>query len=57
MISIAHRLSTVKNADQIVVIADGQVAQKGTHAELISQDGIYRHFWQQRELASGWKLK
>ena len=57
LISIAHRLSTVKNADQIAVIADGQVAQKGTHAELISQDGIYRRFWQQRELASGWKLK
>lgn len=57
LISIAHRLSTVKNADQIVVISDGKVAQKGTHAELISQDGIYSRFWKQRELASGWKLK
>ena len=57
LISIAHRLSTVKNANQIVVISDGKVAQKGTHAELISQDGIYSRFWKQRELASGWKLK
>ena len=57
LISIAHRLSTVKNADQIVVISDGKVAQKGTHAELISQDGIYSRFWKQRELASGWRLK
>ena len=57
LISIAHRLSTVKNADQIVVISDGKVAQKGTHAELISQDGIYKHFWKQREQSSGWQLR
>ncbi|XP_062145347.1 ABC transporter B family member 25-like [Alnus glutinosa] len=38
---IAHRLSTVKSADTVAVIADGQVAESGSHEELLSQDGIY----------------
>jgi len=42
---IAHRLQQVTTADQIVVLADGRVAQRGTHAELLSADGAYRDFW------------
>lgn len=38
---IAHRLSTVKTANTVVVISDGQVAEKGTHDELLSQNGVY----------------
>ena len=38
---IAHRLATIRNADRIVVIADGQVAEQGSHAELVAQDGLY----------------
>jgi len=38
---VAHRLSTIKNADEIAVIADGQIKEQGTHAELLEQDGIY----------------
>ncbi|MFV0451297.1 MAG: ABC transporter ATP-binding protein [Propioniciclava sp.] len=54
---IAHKLSTIRNADQIVVLdADGQVAQVGTHAELVDADGIYLSFWRQREEATGWAL-
>ena len=44
IIMIAHRLKTVRHADQIVVVADGKVAQLGTHDELINRDGIYRYF-------------
>lgn len=38
---IAHRLSTVKSADTVAVISDGQIAESGTHEELLSMDGIY----------------
>ncbi len=38
---IAHRLSTVLGADQILVVQDGRIAERGTHADLLSQDGLY----------------
>ena len=41
IITIAHRLATIQNADQILVVADGQIAEHGTHAELVQQDGLY----------------
>ncbi len=56
IIVIAHRLATIENADQILVIDDGRVAQRGTHAELIAQDGIYRKFVSIRQSAEGWKI-
>ena len=53
---IAHRLKTVRHADQIVVVDQGRIAQKGTHEELMKQDGIYRRFVDSRELAVSWKI-
>ena len=50
VIVITHRLSTISGAQQIVVVADGQIAVSGTHQELLAQDGIYRRLWQ----AGGW---
>ena len=56
VIIIAHRLKTVRHADQILVVDKGRIAQRGTHGELMAQDGIYRHFISGREKAVGWKL-
>lgn len=56
VISIAHRLSTVKNADQILVIDKGRLVQVGKHSELIRKEGIYSSFIQARERAANWTL-
>jgi ATP-binding cassette subfamily B protein len=47
---IAHRLSTVINADEIIVLRDGLIAERGTHQELLARDGLYAQMWaRQRE--------
>lgn len=56
LITIAHRLSTVRSAHQIVVVNKGKIAQKCAHGELVLQNGIYRRFLQLRSEAIGWKL-
>ena len=56
VIMIAHRLKTVRHADQILVIDGGKIVQRGTHDELIRQDGIYRSFVAEREQAASWKV-
>ena len=56
IIMIAHRLKTVKNADQIIVIDKGRIVQKGRHAQLMAEDGIYRNFVSGRSKAVSWKI-
>lgn len=56
VITIAHRLATIENADQILVIDDGKVVQQGTHEELIRQKGRYQEFIRIREQAEGWNI-
>lgn len=56
LLVIAHRLNTIQNADQILVIDNGQIAQHGTHAELLEQPGIYQDFVNIRKSAAGWSL-
>ena len=56
LISIAHRLSTVRNADQIVVIDQGRIVQQGKHTDLLQKDGVYRKFLSLRTRATGWHL-
>ena len=56
IITIAHRLATIQNADQILVVEDGRIAQRGTHAELVQQDGLYRRFTAIRQQAEGWRI-
>lgn len=57
IITIAHRLATIENADQILVIDGGTVAQRGTHKELLEQEGTYKTFIKIREQAEGWRIK
>lgn len=56
VIVIAHRLATIQDADQILVIDNGDVVQRGNHLELINQDGIYKNFINIKESAEGWSI-
>ncbi|MFV0516374.1 MAG: ABC transporter ATP-binding protein [Aminipila sp.] len=56
IIMIAHRLKTVRNADQILVVENGALVQRGTHEQLLGQKGIYADFVLGRKKAIGWKL-
>ena len=56
ILMIAHRLKTVRNADNILVIDKGRIVQSGTNEELMRADGIYRRFVNSRETAIGWKV-
>lgn len=57
VIVIAHRLATIQDSDQILVIDNGRVVQKGTHRELVAQDGTYKKFIDIKESAEGWCIK
>lgn len=56
IVMIAHRLKTVKHADQILVLNNGHIVQQGTHAELSLVPGLYKDFLHAREEAIGWRL-
>jgi ATP-binding cassette subfamily B protein len=56
VIVIAHRLATIENADQILVVDGGHIVQKGTHRELIQHEGLYKKFIDIRERAEGWSI-
>ena len=57
LLVIAHRLNTIRGADQILVISDGEIAQRGTHQSLTEEDGIYRNFVTVRQQSRGWNRK
>ncbi len=56
VIMIAHRLSTVTNADCIYVLADGKVAESGTHDELVGANGIYSRMWNEYNKSVNWQV-
>lgn len=57
LLVIAHRLNTIRHADNILVIADGGIAEEGTHDQLMQKDGIYKNFVTVRENSRGWSRK
>nr|ABS50189.1 putative ABC transporter permease/ATP-binding protein [Pseudomonas fluorescens] len=56
LIVIAHQLSTVVMADQILVLDHGQISEQGSHAQLNAKPGLYAHFLAQRQAAKGWRI-
>ena len=53
---IAHRLSTVKGADRILVIDKGKIKESGSHEELLKQNGIYKKLWDEYLKSADWKI-
>ena len=56
IVTIAHRLATIEQADQILVVDDGQIVQRGTHTELMAVPGKYKDFVDIRSQSEGWKI-
>ena len=57
LLVIAHRLNTIRHANQIFVVAEGQIVQRGVHKELMREEGIYRKFISVRENSQGWNSR
>ena len=56
IIVVAHRLSTIKNSDKIIVLSEGQIMEIGNHDELIANDGVYKHLMQQQMIEEKKKI-
>ncbi|MEM1134122.1 MAG: ABC transporter ATP-binding protein [Pseudomonadota bacterium] len=56
LVVVAHRLQTVRAADQILVLGDGTIAERGNHDDLLAANGRYAHFWNERSRAAGWRI-
>jgi ATP-binding cassette subfamily B protein len=53
---IAHKLSTIIHADQIIVMDEGRITQKGTHQSLLEEDGLYKELWNKQQKAMKWQI-
>ncbi|MEM6701004.1 MAG: ATP-binding cassette domain-containing protein, partial [Bacteroidota bacterium] len=57
VIVIAHKLSTIQQADQILVLKDGMIAERGKQQELLNENGLYASLWHTQQKARGWKIE
>ena len=56
VVVIAHKLSTIQQADQILVLQDGKVVERGIHTELLNNNQLYASLWNTQQRARGWKI-
>ncbi|MAG86288.1 MAG: ABC transporter [Zunongwangia sp.] len=56
VVVIAHKLATIMRADNILVLENGEIAERGTHAQLLNKNGIYRKMWDIQQQSNGWKV-
>ncbi|MDR7129562.1 ATP-binding cassette subfamily B protein [Algoriphagus sp. 4150] len=57
VVVIAHKLATIQKANQILVLEEGRIAEKGAHSDLLNQNGIYCKMWNIQQQSGGWKVK
>ncbi len=57
VVIIAHRLKTIKGADNIIVLEDGRIAEQGKHEELLNKKGLYHRLWNLQQQSAGWSMK
>ena len=57
LIVIAHRFKSIENADQILVIDNGRISERGTHDTLFEAGGLYQRLWEKQQKAGGWKIR
>ena len=56
VLMIAHRLSTVQDADNILVLSDGKIAEQGSHESLLAKKGVYAAMWEDYQRSARWKV-
>ena len=57
LVVVAHKLSTIRAADQILVLDGGRIVERGNHDQLLEGEGLYHRLWQTRSRAAGWRIK
>ena len=57
VVMIAHRLTSVTNADTIVVMEEGRIAEQGTHAQLLQKEGLYGRMWKEYQQSVEWDIR
>ncbi len=56
LIIVAHRLQTIIAADQILVLGNNKIVERGRHYDLLAKEGRYADFWREKERAKGWRI-